>query len=71
MKKMFTEILSGEFFAEWQEGQINPATGSRETCLFVRWGEPSANKWWRFFGDEIDDVPQDIVDFADAMEKGE
>lgn len=64
-KEMMTALKDGKLFADWQEEQLNPITNSYESCIFVRIGRVEENRWERFFGDEIDVLPEEVRQLAD------
>lgn len=63
-KEMMAAFKEGVLFAEWQEEQLNPTTGSYEDCIFVRIGNVEENRWERFFGDEVDVLPEEVRELA-------
>lgn len=71
MLETIKRLSEGKITAWWEAEQLNPKSNSYEDCIFVRIGEVSENRWYRFFGDDIDDLPAEIIDMADRDREAE
>lgn len=61
-------LAEGKVTAWWEINQFKTATNSYEDSIFVQIGKFSENHWYRFFREDIDDLPAEIVDMADKNE---
>lgn len=64
-------LAEGKVTAWWEAEQLNPKSNPYEDAIFVRIGEVSENHWYRFLGDAIDDLPQEVIDMADKEREAE